>query len=207
MWEQALENLNPESELTSTYVYMNRPRQSGLPEEDLREIDRAGYALDLGRLIVEHEAAYRPAVERPQLQRLLRRVAPGDEVVVTHLFCLGNSVRDVLSTIEQFRSTGAQLRCLETGPPDLAWQPEPQAIKALHAACRLDTLARQARSEASIERARGSGTEPGRPPTFSKREQARIMQSLARGTSVTDVARAFGTSRQTILRIRTAHRP
>jgi hypothetical protein len=61
--------------MTRTHVYMNRPRQAGLPEEDLSLIDRAGYAIDLSRLIVDHEADDRPALERPQLQRLARRVA------------------------------------------------------------------------------------------------------------------------------------
>jgi putative DNA-invertase from lambdoid prophage Rac len=107
-------------------------------------------------------------------------------------------------TIEQFRARGAQLRCLEIGRPDLARRPEPPAVHALCAACRLDTLAKQARSETSIELARNSGALPGRRPTFSKRDQLRIMQRLARGSTVTDVAQAFGTSRQTVLRIRAA---
>jgi putative DNA-invertase from lambdoid prophage Rac len=190
--------------MTRTHVYMNRPRQSGLPEEDLSMIDRAGYAIDLSRLIIDHEADYRPALERPQLQRLARRVARGDEVVVTHLSCLGNSGRDVLAAIEQFRARGVQLRCLEIGQPDLARRPEPAAVRALRAACRLDTLARQARSETSIEQARSTGVAPGRRPTFSERDQLRIMQSLARGSTVTEVAQAFGTSRQTVIRIRAA---
>ena len=193
--------------MTSTYVYMNRPQQARLPEEDLLRIDRAGHAVDLRRLIVEHEPAYRPASERPQLQRLVRRVGHGDAVIVTHLACLGNSARDILSTIERLRAAGAQLRCLEAGPADLARVPEPAAVKTLRAVLRLDVVTRSARSEASIERARGSGAQPGRRPTFSPKDQLRIMQSLARGASITDVARTFGTSRQTVLRIRAAHTP
>jgi putative DNA-invertase from lambdoid prophage Rac len=199
-----LKAFSREAKLTSIYVYVNRPRQHGLPEEDLRQIDQAGYALHLSRLIVERVPAYRAAVERPLLQRLMRRVACGDEVVVPDLSCLGNGARDVVSTIEQFRAAGVRLRCLETGPPDLARQPEPVAVTALRAICRLDVIARRARSEESIERARSSGIVPGRRPTFSQREKGRILQSLARGTSVTEVARAFGTSRQTVLRIRAA---
>jgi putative DNA-invertase from lambdoid prophage Rac len=123
---------------------------------------------------------------------------------VTRLSCLGNSVRDVLATIEQFRARGAPLRCLEIGQPDLARRPEPPAVRALGAACRLDTLARQARSETSIEQARSSGVAPGRRPTFSERDQLRIMQRLTRGSTVTEVAQAFGMSGQTVIRIRAA---
>jgi putative DNA-invertase from lambdoid prophage Rac len=196
-----------EANLICVCVYLNRPGQQGLPEEDLRQIDQAGYALDLSRLVVERVPAYRAAAERPLLQRLMRRLACGDEVVVTDLSSLGSSARDVISTIEQFRAAGARLRCLETGPSDLARQPEPVALKALRAICRLDVTARRARSEESIERARSSGIAPGRRPTLSEREKGRILQSLARGTPVTEIAKAFGTSRQTVLRVRDAQDP
>jgi hypothetical protein len=82
-------------------------------------------------------------------------------VVLTH-----NRATEVVCSL-------SRLRCLETGPPDLARQPELVAVKALRAIYRLDVIARRARSEESIERARISGIVPGRRPTFSKRDPRR----------------------------------
>jgi hypothetical protein len=101
-------------------------------------------------------------------------------VVLTH-----NRATEVVCSL-------SRLRCLETGPPDLARQPELVAVKALRAIYRLDVIARRARSEESIERARISGIVPGRRPTFSKRDPRRKSVNVSEALS-TDTAAHLNT--------------
>ena len=48
------------------------------------------------------------------------------------------------------------------------------------------------------------GARVGRPPSLDDQTKAQVLASLARGTTVSAVARRFNTSRQTVLRIRDA---
>lgn len=50
--------------------------------------------------------------ERPQLNRLLDRLRPGDEVVVWRLDRLGRSIKDLLELINDFNSKGIMFRSL-----------------------------------------------------------------------------------------------
>ena len=50
--------------------------------------------------------------DRPQLAKLMARLAPGDIVVVTKLDRLGRSTRELLNLIEQISKAGASFRSL-----------------------------------------------------------------------------------------------
>ena len=57
------------------------------------------------------------------------------------------------------------------------------------------------RTQAGIARARAEGKTLGRPPALTKVQQAEAMQRLAAGASVAQVARDYGTTRQSIMRV------
>lgn len=56
-----------------------------------------------------------PQRARPALDRLLRRIAPGDEIVVASIAALGKSLRQVVLTIQLIAETGSTLRVLDAG--------------------------------------------------------------------------------------------
>lgn len=58
------------------------------------------------------------------------------------------------------------------------------------------------RTQAGLDRAKAAGKALGRPQALDKTQATLALEKLANGLSVTAVAQAFGTSRQTILRIR-----
>ena len=58
------------------------------------------------------------------------------------------------------------------------------------------------RTQAGLALARASGRAIGRPQSLDKRQMATVRQKLSQGLSVASVAREFGTSRQTIMRVR-----
>jgi len=188
-----------------TYFYINSPRGRPFPEQELIELDRAGYTVVLSRVAIESAPPYVPASARAELCALLRRVAPGELLVVLELAALGCSARDVLSTVTQCRKAKIALRCVELGAADLTARPEPQAIKALRAIVNMEQAVRSQRSASSLKTARQNGRPTGRPASLSSGDQHRIVHALRKGDSVSEVARRFGTSRQTVMRVR-SHR-
>ncbi|MNN39644.1 putative DNA-invertase from lambdoid prophage Rac [compost metagenome] len=59
----------------------------------------------------------------------------------------------------------------------------------------------------SLAAAKAMGRAVGRPPKHKPEERDAILRALAQGQSVSETARRFNTSRQTVLRIRAAAPP
>lgn len=191
--------------MSSTFLYSNSAPDMAALEGQLLAADRAGYMVDLRNAFWECTSSSMSALERPQLRALVHRASPGDMVVAMHLSCLGRSVQDILATIMKFRKVGAGLHCVQLGRADLARQSPPAAVILLRAIAALDEATRSERMRASAAKAKARGKRLGRRPTLTKAQQQAILQALANGTSVSATARLFETSRQTVLRIRTAH--
>ena len=194
----------PEIVLQRTYFYINGASDGDFPEHELIQLDKAGYTVALNRVAIDNVPQFVSAAERPQLSGLLRRIAPEDVLVVLELSSLGSSASDVLSTVMRCRKAGIAVRCVELGSVDLASRPEPQAVKMLRAVVRMETATRSERSKHGLKSAQESGRHTGRPASLSRSDRESVMRSLGKGLSVSDVARKFGTSRQTIMRIRAA---
>ncbi|ARL38594.1 hypothetical protein BOC49_10110 [Burkholderia pseudomallei] len=60
------------------------------------------------------------------------------------------------------------------------------------------------RTHAGIARAKAEGKAMGRPSALSDEQRADVLRELDAGASVAALARQFGTSRQTIMRVRDA---
>ncbi|MGF6442057.1 recombinase family protein [Paraburkholderia youngii] len=191
-----------EGDVEKLHIYLFGAHDALRHEQALIRLDKAGYMVTLARLVVEDLPTYTQGRERPELQSLIRRIAPRDTLVVLELAALGCNARDILTTVMQCRKAGVALRCVEVGHTDLAGRPEPSAVKALRALVRLDAACRSLRSRDSLAAVRASGKPTGRPPSLSEQQRQRVLQSLGRGQSVSEVARRFGTSRQTVMRIR-----
>lgn len=187
-----------------TYFYINCPGDSRLPEQELIAFDKAGYAIVLNRIAIDRVPPYVAATDRPELKSLLRRAAPHGLLLVLDLSALGCSPRDILATLMQCRKDKVSVRCVELGDADLAGRPEPQAVRTLRAIVRLKMATRSERSKAGLKAVRDSGQRTGRPASLSRHDREDIVRSLEMGHSVSKIARDFGTSRQTIMRIREA---
>jgi putative DNA-invertase from lambdoid prophage Rac len=60
------------------------------------------------------------------------------------------------------------------------------------------------RTHAGISRAKAAGKQFGRPPALNAEDRADVVKRLAAGSNVSELAREFKTTRQTIMRIREA---
>ncbi|WP_180862885.1 recombinase family protein [Cupriavidus pauculus] len=190
--------------MPSTHVYTNQASTLREFEGECVSFDAAGYVVDFGQAWWECSPASVAALDRPRMQQLLRRLRAGDLVATLRLCSLGSSVRDVVATVERFRSLGVKLHCVETGEAMLT-DAASVAFRTLQAVEGLEHDTRSARMKASAEQAVERGSRLGRRPALATDMHDEIRAALRCGASVSELARTFKVSRQTIMRIRDVH--
>lgn len=182
----------------SVYVLAKVPTAS--KEETIEALGASGFLCDAGNVYIDNEKCTVPAAERPVLQRTIRRLWPGDMLVTTDLSSLGNSVTDVLSTLRSVKRAGATVVCLSLERKDAAPLDDPLLQQSLELVAELDHVMRQKRAQQASDAAASRGLHVGRPCSLSSAQQEAVLRALSTGQSVTEVARRFQTSRQTIMR-------
>ena len=139
--------------------------------------------------------------QRPEFQRMLDQIRPGDTIIVWKLDRLARSTRDLLTTIETIDEAGGKFQSLS----------EPWANTATHAGKMIMTvfagmaeferdLIRE-RTGAGREAAKQRGTRFGRPRKLNPEQLQLASQLLAQGRAVRDVAKTFAVHEATIYRI------
>ena len=171
-------------------------------ENQRLEIKAAGFAIEARRLIEESISGSVAAKERPGFIKLIERMESGDVLVVTKLDRLGRNAMDVRATVEQLASSGVRVHCLALGGVDLTSPAGKMTMQVIAAVAEFERDLLIERTQAGLERARQAGKRFGRPPSLSEEQQVEVNARLAAGESVSALARAFKTSRQTIMRVR-----
>ncbi|MFK4444257.1 putative DNA-invertase from lambdoid prophage Rac [Caballeronia udeis] len=185
-------------------VYINTAGNQDSRDNDLFQIDAAGFLVDMGCVLVDHCSHAMSAASRIALQRAIRRIKPGDTLVVARLGYLGSSISDAVSTLTTLAAKGAHVICLEAGKSDLCASGTGSPIRMLQLAAGLEHDAKRARALDAAAIAKKDGTHQGRPASLSDSQRQQALNALAAGSTVTAIARALSTSRQTIIRLRDA---
>lgn len=179
------------SDLAATRAHLNRLRNMGF---DIHR--RNAYT--------ERASAAVAASGRPELKRLLRKLGPRTELAVMDLDALGRNATDVLKTVLEVKARGAQLYCIPLKADDVC--DDQVVMTTLESLARLEQSAAKT-SGAAIRKGRGvKGGRIGRPPALDERTRAKVRERLTAGETVSELARRYDTSRQTILRVRDAEK-
>ncbi|GAA0477723.1 recombinase family protein [Tatumella punctata] len=173
-------------------------------ENQRREIEAAGFAVKSQRLIEEHISGSVAASERPGFTRLLDRMENGDVLIVTKLDRLGRNAMDVRKTVEQLAASDIRVHCLALGGVDLTSPAGKITMQVISAVAEFERDLLLERTHSGIARARASGKRFGRPSALNDEQKKSVLERLSTGMSVSAVAREFGTTRQTILRVKAA---
>lgn len=166
------------------------------------EIKAAGFTIAAQRLIEESISGSVAAKERPGFTKLIDRMESGDILVVTKLDRLGRNAMDVRATVEQLASLGVRVHCLALGGVDLTSPAGKMTMQVISAVAEFERDLLIERTQSGINRAKAAGKQFGRPPALTRSERAAVIERLAAGISVSELAREFKTTRQTIMRIR-----
>lgn len=169
----------------------------------LQEIAGAGFQVSPRRAIKETVSGSVAASERPGWASLVAKLEPGDVLVVTKLDRLGRNAGDVRATVDGLAAEGVRVHCLALGGMDLTSPAGRMTMGVIAAVAEFEKDLLVERTHAGLSRAKAEGKSLGRPKSLSGEETQEVLRKLAAGESVAATARALGTSRQTVMRVRT----
>jgi putative DNA-invertase from lambdoid prophage Rac len=187
---------------TFAYLRVSTPGQT--TDNQRAEIQAAGFTIEPRRLVTETVSGSVAAIQRRGFARLLDRLEAGDVLVVTKLDRLGRNAMDVGATVAKLAELGVRVHCLALGGVDLTSSTGKLTMTVINAVAEFERDLLIERTQAGLRRARAEGKRLGRPVSLTHDQREAVLQQLGEGASVSALARAFKTSRQTILRVRDA---
>ena len=164
----------------------------------------AGFKVDSRRVVSETVSGSSAIEQRPGFVRLLDRLEKDDVLIVTKLDRLGRNAIDVATTVARLADMGVRVHCLALGGVDLTSAAGRMTMQVISAVAQFERDLLIERTHAGLERAKAEGIVLGRPATLDRHQQQAIRVDLQAGASVSALARQYGTSRQTIMRVRSA---
>jgi putative DNA-invertase from lambdoid prophage Rac len=191
-----------ETAMARGFAYCRVSTAGQTTENQVREIEAAGFAVEPHRIVTETVSGSSVLEQRPAFQQLLDRMERGDVLVVTKLDRLGRNAIDVASTVEKLAARGIRVHCLALGGVDLTSPAGRMTMGVLTNVAQFERDLIIERTQSGLARAKAEGTILGRPASLDDEQRATVREALAGGMSVSEAARQFGTSRQTVMRAR-----
>lgn len=188
--------------MSRTFAYARVSTTDQTATNQLREIESAGFSVNKRRVVTESISGSVSAAQRPGFAELLLKMEEGDVLIVTKLDRLGRNAMDVRATVEDLADRGIRIHCLALGGVDLTSAAGRMTMQVLNAVAEFERDLLIERTQVGIARAKAEGKTMGRPSALTKLQQDEVRQQLSAGASVASLAKLYGTSRQTIMRIR-----
>jgi DNA invertase Pin-like site-specific DNA recombinase len=139
--------------------------------------------------------------DRPQLGKLMKRLAPGDVVITPAVDRLSRHTTDLLVIARDMQRAGAGIRSLAEPFLDTTLDFAEIIFAILGVAAKLERrriLERTARGRAD---AKANGVKFGRKPTLTPHQQQEARKRLEAGETQRSVARSYNLSQSTISRL------
>jgi putative DNA-invertase from lambdoid prophage Rac len=188
--------------MSRVFAYCRVSTTDQTTQNQLLEIQAAGFNIEPYRIVEKNISGSVSAKERAGFVKLFDRLENGDVLVVTKLDRLGRNAMDVRNTVELLSTAGVRVHCLALGGVDLTSPAGKMTMQVIAAVAEFERDLLIERTQSGITRAKVAGKRFGRPPALSNREIETVLDRLTSGVNISEVAREFKTSRQTIIRIR-----
>ncbi len=188
--------------MARTFAYARVSTLSQDTDNQIREIEVAGFYVEPHRIITETISGSMAIAQRPEFSRLLDKMEHGDVLIVTKLDRLGRDAMDVASTVAKLDERGIRVHCLALGGVDLTSSAGKLTMGVINAVAQFERDLLIERTQSGLARAKATGKTLGRPKALSDEEHQTARELIAQGQSIAAIARQLKTSRQTIMRIR-----
>jgi len=188
--------------MSRTFAYARVSTIEQDTENQLREIEAAGFAIEDHRIVTETISGSMAIAQRKGFARLIDKMERGDVLVVTKLDRLGRDAVDVTTTVSKLEEIGIRVHCLALGGVDLTSSAGKMTMNVISAVAQFERDLLIERTQSGLARAKSQGKTLGRPPALSKDQKAAVRKKLKNGETISAIARQFNTSRQTIMRVR-----
>lgn len=186
--------------MSRVFAYCRVSTADQTPDNQVLEIQAAGFQLEPRRVIAETVSGSTPAMERKGFRKLIDRLDWDDVLIVTKLDRLGRNAMDVRATVEQLAEMNVRVHCLALGGVDLTSPAGKMTMAVIAAVAEFERDLLIERTQAGLARAKAQGKQLGRPRSLTSEQQEAIRSQLAKGASLGMLAKEFGVSRSAIQR-------
>ena len=184
------------------FAYARVSKSHQETENQIKEIESAGFAIEPHRVITEVISGSIPIARRKGFSRLLDKMEKGDVLVVTKLDRLGRDAIDVSVTVAKLENIGIKVHCLALGGVDLTSSAGKMTMGVINTVAQFERDLLIERTQSGLNRAKSQGKILGRPKVLSELQIKHVLHQLKEGKTIAAIARHLNVSRQTIMRIR-----
>jgi DNA invertase Pin-like site-specific DNA recombinase len=139
--------------------------------------------------------------DRAELAKVLRRLEPGDVLLVTRLDRLARSTRDLLNILAAIADRKVGFRSLKDAWADTTTPRGRLMLTVLGGLAEFERELIRARTGEGRKRAKARGVRFGRPAALTPDQRQEVLQRLGNGEAQSDLARSYGVSQATISRL------
>lgn len=187
--------------MARTFAYCRVSTFDQTTDNQVREIEAAGFAIEPKRVIAETVSGSVAAKERKGFAKLVDRMEAGDVLIVTKLDRLGRNAMDVRSTVDGLEAEGIRVHCLALGGVDLTSAAGKMTMGVLNAVAEFERDLLIERTQAGLNRAKAEGKTLGRRSALTEEQQRAIRADRVAGVSFGTLAKRYGVSRAAIQRV------
>jgi len=188
--------------MSRVFAYCRVSTADQTTDNQIQEIASAGFTVQQGRAITETVSGAVLAMERKGFLTLLNKLEANDVLIVTKLDRLGRNAMDVRATVERLAAIGVRVHCLALGGVDLTSPAGRMTMGVIAAVAEFERDLLVERTQSGLSRAKAQGKVLGRPKSIDREACKQVVERLKAGEAVAALAREYGTSRQSIMRIR-----
>ncbi|WOI56591.1 recombinase family protein [Palleronia sp. LCG004] len=174
------------------------------------QAEKAGFEID--EVVADHgvSGVSTKLAERPEGKRLFDKLRRGDVLVVRWVDRLGRDYQDVTDTIRNLMRQGVVVKTVINGMvfDGATEDPVQQAVRDaligfMAATAQAQAEATKAAQRAGIDAAKSDPKRyRGKKPSYDQRGLEQVQSMTASGSGTSEIAKATGLSRQTVLRIK-----
>ena len=139
--------------------------------------------------------------DRPELRKLMKRLAHGDVVVIPAVDRLSRDTTDLLVIARDMQRAGAGLRSLAEPVVDTTSDFAELVLAMLGVAAKLERRRILERTARGRSDAKAKGVKFGRKPILTAHQQREARERIAQGETQRSVARSYNVSQSTIARL------
>ena len=187
--------------MSRTFAYCRVSTGDQTTDNQVREIEAAGFNVDPKRIVTETISGSIAAMERKGFAKLIDRLESGDILIVTKLDRLGRNAMDLRATVERLADEGVRVHCLALGGVDLTSAAGKMTMGVIAAVAEFERDLLIERTQAGLSRAKAAGKVLGRPQALTEDQQHSIIEQRRSGVSLGVLAKKHNVSRAAIQRV------
>lgn len=187
--------------MSRVFAYCRVSTADQTHQNQVLEIQGAGFQIEPRRVIAETVSGSVPAMERAGFRKLVEKLDWEDVLVVTKLDRLGRNAMDVRATVERLAEMKVRVHCLALGGVDLTSPAGRMTMAVIAAVAEFERDLLVERTQAGLSRAKAQGKALGRPSSLTAEQQETVRRRRAQGASLGVLATEFGVSRSAIQRV------